>query len=45
MSSRRDALVTEIKQAMQDQQGQSTILSDAIADRLCITPTELDIHR
>ncbi|MDQ2952230.1 MAG: MarR family transcriptional regulator [Chloroflexota bacterium] len=42
MSSRRLALVTKIKQAMQDQQGQSAILSDAIADRLCITPTELE---
>jgi DNA-binding MarR family transcriptional regulator len=42
MSSRREELVSKIKQAMQDQQGQSTILSDAIADRLCITPTELE---
>jgi len=42
LSERRDLLVAEIKKAMQDQQGQSTIMSDAIADRLCITPTELE---
>ena len=42
MSDRRDRLIAEIKKAMQDQQGQSTILSDAIADRLTVTPTELE---
>jgi DNA-binding MarR family transcriptional regulator len=43
LSERRDELVDEIKKAMQDQQGQSTILSDAIADRLSVTPTDLEV--
>src|SRR6266851_5778922 len=42
LSERRRQLVNEIKKAMQDQQGQSTILSDAIADRLAVTPTDLE---
>ena len=42
MSDRRRELCAEIKKAMQDEQGQSTILSDAIADRLTVTPTELE---
>jgi DNA-binding MarR family transcriptional regulator len=42
LSDKRDRLIAEIKKAMQDQQGQSTILSDAIADRLTVTPTELE---
>ena len=42
MSDRRRQLRDEIKRAMQDAQGQSTILSDAIADRLTVTPTELE---
>lgn len=42
MSAYRDRLVADIKKAMQDQQGQSTIMSDAIADRLRVTPTELE---
>ena len=43
LSERRRQLVNEIKKAMQDQQGQSTILSDAIADRLAVTPTDLEV--
>jgi DNA-binding MarR family transcriptional regulator len=43
VSDRRSQLLTEIKKALQDNQGQSAILSDAIADRLRITPTELEV--
>ncbi|HEY6203693.1 MAG TPA: MarR family transcriptional regulator [Candidatus Limnocylindria bacterium] len=42
MSGRRAELIAEISQAMQEQQGQATILANAIADRLRLTPTELE---
>jgi DNA-binding MarR family transcriptional regulator len=43
LSERRGELVAEIKTAMQGQQGQSTIMADAIAERLAVTPTELEV--
>jgi DNA-binding MarR family transcriptional regulator len=42
LSGRRAQLIAEIGQAMQEQQGQGTILANAIADRLDVTPTELE---